>query len=104
MACSADPAGVPEAVVGHATLGVGGEVRLHAIEEIHIDRVHMLDLNPTARLGLEQCGDLVERAPGDVDAGAFSRGAKMKPRSPKTPGLTDLFDGDITFRYRRQTS
>ena len=58
---SAEPAGVPEAVVGQATLGIGGEIRLDAIEEIHVDRIHMLDLNPTARLGLEQCGDLVER-------------------------------------------
>src|SRR5262245_19144472 len=28
----------------------------------------MFDLNPTARLGLEQCGNLVKRAPGDVYA------------------------------------
>jgi hypothetical protein len=65
---SAEPLGVPEAVVGQATLGIGGEVRLDAIEEIHVDRVHMLDLNPTARLGLEPGGDLVERAPGHVYA------------------------------------
>src|SRR5262245_18668964 len=65
---SGEAAGIPEAVVGQATLGIGGEVRLDAIEEIHINRVHMLDLNSTARFGLEPCGDLVERAPGDVDA------------------------------------
>jgi hypothetical protein len=28
----------------------------------------VLDLDPATRLGLEQGGDLVERAPGDVDA------------------------------------
>ncbi len=30
---SADPAGVPEAIVGQATLGIGGEVRLDAIRK-----------------------------------------------------------------------
>ena len=65
---SAEPTGVQESIVGQATLGIGGEVRLDAIEEIHVDRIHMLDLNPTARLGLEQGGNLVERVPGDVHA------------------------------------
>ena len=51
-----------------ATLGIGGEVWPDAIEEIHLDWLHVLDLDPATRLGLEQGGDLVERAPGDVDA------------------------------------
>ena len=46
---SAEPAGVPETVVGQATLGISGEIRSDAIKEIHVDRVHVLDLNPTAR-------------------------------------------------------
>ena len=68
LAGLSEPPGVPEAVVGQATLGIGGEVRLDAIEEIHVERVHMLDLNPIARPGLEPGGDLVERAPGHVYA------------------------------------
>ena len=50
---------VTKAVQTMRALGIRGEVRLDAIEEIHVDRVHVLDLDPTARLGLEPGGDLV---------------------------------------------